>query len=101
MSKKKFGQYTVLGIVTLIFAGIFSLFASSNPDGLERVAIDAGFMEKETVHWSFAMFPDYQIPGLSDSWLANSIVGILGVLIMFTCLWIIGKCLVKGEKAIG
>ena len=34
--------YAVAGLVVLLVAGVISRFASSDPDGLERVAADQG-----------------------------------------------------------
>ncbi|MFI6395703.1 energy-coupling factor ABC transporter permease [Nonomuraea sp. NPDC050547] len=48
--------------VTLILAGVVSFFASSSPDGLERVAEDKGFIDQTTDHlfgtWALADYGD-------------------------------------------
>lgn len=48
--------------VTLVLAGLVSFFASSSPDGLEAVAQNEGFMERESGHlfgeWALADYGD-------------------------------------------
>ena len=47
-SNKKF--YLVFLLVTIGLAGIVSFYASSSPDGLEKVAEDVGFIETAQDH---------------------------------------------------
>ena len=37
--------YIIGFVITLLIAGVFSFYASSSPDGLEKVAIDLGFID--------------------------------------------------------
>jgi hypothetical protein len=82
----------------LLMAGGISLFASANPDGLERVAIDAGFIDRENNQWNWALFRDYGFNWLGDHWLGNTLAGIVGVMMMFSVLWLLGKWLSKPGK---
>jgi len=71
-------------VVSLFLAGLVSLFASSFPDGLEKVAENLGFIEKGEVKPSVkSPIPDYEWPGLENKKLATSIAGIAGTLIVF------------------
>jgi len=97
--KEKFRIYG-LGIALIMACGI-SLFASSHPDGLERVAIDlfGGEEEmeeqiegKEVMH---SPMPDYVVPGIKNETLAASLAGLIGVLLMFVLVIGIGKLLKK------
>lgn len=77
-------KWLVTGLIIAIFmACVLSLFASSDPDGLERVAEDQGFAEKaegqEAIH---SPIPDYAVPGIENENLATSLAGLIGVLIM-------------------
>lgn len=72
----------LMGLGLAIILAIFSFLASSFPDGLERVAEDQNFIEKETTIIK-APIPDYQIPGINNERLATSLAGISGVLIVF------------------
>ncbi|MGB3768113.1 MAG: PDGLE domain-containing protein, partial [Phormidesmis sp.] len=46
-SQMQYGKFFLIGLgVALIIAAVVSPFASSNPDGLERVAEDLGFIDR-------------------------------------------------------
>jgi cobalt/nickel transport protein len=67
-------------------------FASSAPDGLERVAEDKGFtgkLEGEPA-WSRAPMPDYTAPAVKHSRLSTALAGVAGVLLVFAAAWGIG-----------
>ncbi|RKY32070.1 MAG: hypothetical protein DRP74_03460 [Candidatus Omnitrophota bacterium] len=83
-------------IVALLLGGLISLFASSWPDGLERVAEDKEFLEKAEVQPLVASpIPDYSWPGLKNEKIAASLAGVIGVLIMFVLGQTIGNLLKK------
>lgn len=69
--------------VALLFAFGVSHFASSEPDGLERVAIDHGFADTATPHGSAASpLADYGVDGV-HGWLSTGLAGGIGVLLCF------------------
>lgn len=81
MNKKEI--IIALGIA-LFLAFIISPFASSSPDGLERVAEDRGFLEKAEIEPAFVSpIPDYAWPGVKSDRLAVSFAGVFGTLIVF------------------
>jgi cobalt/nickel transport protein len=68
----------------LILAAVISPFASSRPDGLERVAEDKGFLEKgEGVQAVVSSAPDYVFPGIKNEKVAKSLAGAVGTLCVF------------------
>ena len=68
-------------IVALLLAGGLSLFASSAPDGLEKVADDTGFADRAAdTATSGSPLADYQASFL-DGAAGRSLAGILGVLV--------------------
>ena len=77
-------QVLPLLIIALVLAGILSPWASSLPDGLERVAEKLGFDHhaSETPVVSSPL-PDYTVPPLGESPLSTAIAGIAGTLICF------------------
>jgi cobalt/nickel transport protein len=79
---KKF--YLLFLLIAVLLALIVSPFASSSPDGLERVAKDKGFLEKgevkSTVH---SPIPDYLMPGIKNEKIATAIAGVSGTLLVF------------------
>jgi cobalt/nickel transport system permease protein len=69
-------------LVALVFATVVSQFAVDNPDGLERVAEDTGFIESAEDH-SLAdfIFADYATAGISNEALSLAIAGIMGTVV--------------------
>ena len=76
-------KYLSLLIVALIVGGIVSLFASSHPDGLERVAEDKGFIETALDYPFAVLMPDYSSELIGNEYIATAIAGIFGTLIIF------------------
>lgn len=86
-----------LGIlVALLIAGAVSFFASSAPDGLEKVAEDQGFIDtaQDNANSGFALADYGDVGGLPVG-----VAGIIGVVIMigvsFGLFWLI----TRGKKA--
>ena len=68
-----------LGLALLIT--LVSPFASSNPDGLEKVAEDKEFIDTAEDP-GYEIIPDYTFPGVENERLATILSGIVGVLIV-------------------
>ncbi len=95
--------FVLLGLaVALLIAVFLSPFASSNPDGLNRVAQDHGFDKKAQTGTIakqlpfFAVFENYAVRGLPKG-IATPLAGLVGTLVTFGIAWGAGKLLVKGE----
>ena len=69
------------GGIALALLVVFALApnASAQPDGLERVAEDAGFAE-QAQDARISLLPDYTIPGVEDETLSTILAGVSGVL---------------------
>jgi len=92
------GVYKVL-LVALIVAAVLSPFASSSPDGLEKVAEDLGFLHKgEGEPVLTAPVPDYAMPGVKNESVATAAAGIVGTLLTFGAGYGLAK-LVKRKKS--
>lgn len=93
---------TGLGAALLV-AVLLSPFASSNPDGLDRVSIDHGFENKAAENPPahklpfYAVFNEYALRGVPEG-LATPLAGLLGTLATFGLAWGAGKLLVKGDQ---
>lgn len=71
--------------IALTIALVLSPFASSFPDGLEKVAEQKGFIEKgEGPAVVQSPIPDYTWPGVKHEGVATSLSGLLGTLIVFS-----------------
>ena len=76
---KKF--YAFFFFAALSLAGGLSYYASSSPDGLEKVAEDEGFLESaEDSAVSNSPLADYGLAGLDNERLSVAIAGVVGVL---------------------
>lgn len=76
------GLVWIFGLGIALLLAIASPLASANPDGLEWVAEQKGFLDaaKEPL---FKIVPDYTLPGVSNSALALILAGVLGTLLVF------------------
>jgi hypothetical protein len=76
--------------VILISLGlaVFLPFASTYPDGLEKVAESLGIQEPEPV-WS-GLMPDYTIHAMENPYMAKLISGLIGLFLVFSVAWGIG-----------
>ena len=87
------GRFFVWALVaSFILAGVISHFASSSPDGLEKVAEDKGFMHKaEGQEKGTPIMPDYTLPGIQNGFLRGGIAGVIGTAAVFGLVYIVGK----------
>ncbi|MGD9014507.1 MAG: PDGLE domain-containing protein [Candidatus Omnitrophota bacterium] len=70
-------------LIALSLAVFVSPFASSLPDGLEKVAEDKDFIDLAEVQPLVSSpIPDYAWPGIKDERLATSVAGLVGTLII-------------------
>lgn len=93
-------KFFVLGVfVTLVLAGIVSFYASGDPDGLEKVATDKGFIENAQDHsLSDSPFADYGVSWISDDRVSVGISGVIGVLLMLGFSTLLFKYLAKRKQ---
>jgi len=77
---KKF--YAIFFLAALFLAGAISYYASSSPDGLEKVAEDEGFLESaKDSALSNSPLADYGLAGLDNERLSVGIAGVVGVFV--------------------
>lgn len=93
------GKKVLVALLVALAVAIFlSPFASSNPDGLERVAEDKGFLEqaegKEVIS---SPIPDYLFPGIGSERAATAAAGFVGTLVTFGVMYGVGR-LVAGRR---
>lgn len=71
----------VVGVlVALLLAAVVSFYASSSPDGLEKVATDKGIAPTaQTHHLADSPFAGYGTKGVSNPRLSTGLAGIAGV----------------------
>ena len=69
------------GLLASLVVVLLAPLASADPDGLERVAEDLGFLERAQ-DAPYQLLPDYTIPGLHDPTIATIVAGLAGVAIV-------------------
>jgi hypothetical protein len=76
-------RFAILAVAVAVgLATAVSPYASSSPDGLEKVAVEEGFAERATTHGGSPV-PDYAFPGVDDPRLATGLAGFAGTLLVF------------------
>jgi cobalt/nickel transport system permease protein len=81
-----------LAIAALIVI-VFAPLASADPDGLERVAEDYGFLGT-ALGALYSIIPDYTVPGIDGS-LSTILAGLIGVAIVFLVMVGLGRLLAR------
>ncbi len=92
--KKRLKGYVFVGLgVSLLLALFLSPFASSRPDGLEKVAAIHGFSEKGEGGslWKHAPLRDYLFPEIRNEKVSTALSGLVGTLAIFFLAAGIGK----------
>ena len=90
--------------VALLLAVFLSPFASTDPDGLDRVAQDLQFDQKAAETGAAdklpfaAIFEEYAVKGVPPQ-VATPLAGLLGTLATFGIAWGIGKLTVRHRGA--
>lgn len=104
-NRKSLYIFIAAGLALAVALALFvAPWASSEPDGLEKVAEDKGFIEaaEETEPaWDGSPIPDYAVPGLEESRpaLATALAGLAGTVGIFLLAWGLALILKKrGDK---
>lgn len=83
------GGLAIAAIVVVVAA----FLASGDPDGLERVAEDIGFIGAGQDS-PFTVIADYVFPGV-DGPMATILAGLLGIAVVFALAWLAGRALAR------
>ncbi len=90
-------HFILLGLALALVLGVLlSPFASSHPDGLEKVAENQGFIhaaEETPPAWEHSPIPDYEAPLVRHDAFATGVAGLVGVLMTFAVAYVAGKLL--------
>jgi cobalt/nickel transport system permease protein len=70
------------GLLIALFLAIVSPLASAQPDGLEWVAEQNGFLDTAQ-DAPYQIIPDYVVPGIPNETFATILAGIIGAMIVF------------------
>ena len=76
-------------LLAILIAVLAAFFASANPDGLEKIAENLGFIDRGIERT--AVMTDYVCPFISQEGIATAAAGIIGVLLTFGVFLLAGK----------
>ena len=91
-SGQKSSTWVAAGLVIALIVAFFSFTTSSDPDGLERVAEDQGFLET-TLEPIYNLLPDYTIPFIENEMVSGIVAVIAGTLVVFGLAYLVGRLL--------
>lgn len=75
-------RWWVVGLILALAVVLLSPLASPEPDGLERVAEDQGFIDRALEPF-YEVLPDYTVPVLGESSLSTIVAGLIGTVLVF------------------
>lgn len=94
------GSYVLgaLGAVAVLLAVVGVLVASTNPDGLEKLALDVGFAShaKALVATPLA---DYEVNFLHSAWMRKAAAGMTGLVLIYGVCAVIGRVVDRKRRA--
>jgi cobalt/nickel transport system permease protein len=82
--------WIVAGVLVSLAVLLLSPLASADPDGLERVAEDLGFLGK-AVSAPYEILPDYTIPFLGNTPLSTVFAGMIGAVVVGAIIILLGQ----------
>ena len=89
--------WVFVGVVISLIVILLSPLASVNPDGLNRVAMDLGFIH--TAQSAKGPLAGYVIPFLVNSSLGKILAGAIGVAVVLTLAFVTGRSLQKNSQS--
>ena len=96
-SAKGSRAWVFVGIAITIIVVLLSPFASADPDGLNRVAMDMGFIQ--TAQIGTGPLAGYTVPFLSSVPISKIVAGVIGVVVVLAIVFITGRSLQTNRKS--
>jgi cobalt/nickel transport protein len=85
-------------VVIVVFLAVFIPFASSSPDGLERVFETFGAAE-HTPFWNGIM-SNYTIAAIGDPYVSTLLAGVFGTFMVLLATFLLGKAMAPKKTTI-
>ena len=89
-------KYVLAIVLLVVFLAVFIPFASSNPDGLEKVAESFGVGESEPL-WK-GLMADYSVEALEGTYFSTLAAGVVGVLLVLAASLALGFAIAKRDE---
>ena len=94
-SRTRGRRWWIVGLaIAALVVIVLGPLASSDPDGLERVAEDVGFLGLAENFFS-GLLDDYAIPGVDNAWLSTVLAGLLGLAIVVVVMVVLGRVVTR------
>ena len=94
-SRRRGRRWWIVGLaIAALVVIVLGPLASSDPDGLERVAEDAGFLGLAENFFA-GLLGDYAIPGVDNAWLSTVLAGLLGLAIVVVVMVVLGRVVTR------
>lgn len=87
----------LVGLLLALAVALLAPLASPHPDGLERVAEEAGFIDR-AADAPYAIVPDYLFPGIENEAVATIVAGLIGTGAMFGIGYGLARALRRRDK---
>lgn len=88
--------FVLAGLLIALVVAAFSPLASPNPDGLEFVAEQRGFIDR-ALDPLYAILPDYTVPFIQNPAATTIAAVLLGTLVVFALAWVMGRRVASAE----
>lgn len=88
MTRKRYLIVIVAGLAIALLVALFSPLASSDPDGLEKVAQDKEFIDQGK-DAPYEIIADYVFPGVDNEDLATILAGVVGVAMVAVVVFVV------------
>lgn len=82
--------WVVAGVLISLAVVLLSPFASADPDGLERVAGDLGFLSQGSSA-PYQLIPDYTLPFLGETQFSTILAGMIGLAVVGTVVFLLSQ----------
>jgi hypothetical protein len=89
LTKRGYVVLLLVGLGIALAVTLFSPLASSEPDGLERVAEDEAFIDKGK-DAPYEVIADYAFPWIDNENVATILAGVVGVLVVAAFVLVLG-----------
>ena len=90
--------WVVAGVIISLIVVLLSPFASGNPDGLERVAEDLGFLGTGQAP-AYKILPDYTVPFLGNTHISTIAAGVIGLIVVGVIVVLLGQKMKANHKS--
>ncbi|HLF27562.1 MAG TPA: energy-coupling factor ABC transporter permease [Anaerolineae bacterium] len=87
---KRSASWVGVGLAIALALTLLTPFASPDPDGLERVAQDSGFLDAAQDP-AYTILPDYTIPFIENPTLTTIVAVATGTLLVFGIAYLVGR----------